>query len=38
MLLVGAWQHGFGNWEKIQDNPELGPSQKVLPQRWQENR
>jgi chromodomain-helicase-DNA-binding protein 1 len=24
MLLVGAWRHGFGNWEKIQDDPELG--------------
>ena len=24
MLLIGAWKHGFGNWEKIQDDPSLG--------------
>lgn len=24
MLLVGAWKHGFGSWEKMQDDPELG--------------
>ncbi|KAF8303411.1 hypothetical protein DL93DRAFT_2173004 [Clavulina sp. PMI_390] len=24
MLLVGAWKHGFGNWEKIQEDPDLG--------------
>jgi chromodomain-helicase-DNA-binding protein 1 len=24
MLLVGAWRHGFGNWEKIQEDPDLG--------------
>ena len=24
MLLVGAWRHGFGNWEMIQADPELG--------------
>jgi chromodomain-helicase-DNA-binding protein 1 len=23
-LLIGAWKHGFGNWEKIQDDPGLG--------------
>ncbi|KAG9094891.1 hypothetical protein FRC06_010361 [Ceratobasidium sp. 370] len=23
-LLIGAWKHGFGNWEKIQDDPQLG--------------
>ncbi|QRW21501.1 chromodomain-helicase-DNA-binding protein 1 [Rhizoctonia solani] len=22
-LLIGAWKHGFGNWEKIQDDPSL---------------
>lgn len=24
MLLVGAWKHGFGSWEKMQDDPLLG--------------
>ena len=24
MLLIGAWRHGFGNWEKIQEDPDLG--------------
>lgn len=24
MLLVGAWKHGFGSWEKMQDDPALG--------------
>ncbi|KAG8905811.1 hypothetical protein FRB99_008176 [Tulasnella sp. 403] len=24
MLLVGAWKHGFGSWEKMQEDPELG--------------
>ncbi|KAG9088716.1 hypothetical protein FS749_001947 [Ceratobasidium sp. UAMH 11750] len=23
-LLIGAWKHGFGNWEKIQEDPQLG--------------
>lgn len=24
MLLVGAYRHGFGSWEKMQDDPQLG--------------
>lgn len=23
-LLVGVWKHGFGSWDEIQDDPELG--------------
>jgi chromodomain-helicase-DNA-binding protein 1 len=30
MLLVGAWKHGFGNWEKIQEDPELGLGDKFF--------
>ncbi|CAE6414800.1 unnamed protein product [Rhizoctonia solani] len=29
-LLIGAWKHGFGNWEKIQDDPQLGLSGKFF--------
>ncbi len=24
MLLIGAWKHGFGSWEKMQEDPALG--------------
>lgn len=30
MLLVGAWKHGFGNWELIQNDPSLGLHDKIF--------
>ncbi|KAG8933089.1 hypothetical protein FRC02_012457 [Tulasnella sp. 418] len=30
MLLVGAWRHGFGNWEKIGEDPDLGLNGKFF--------
>jgi len=30
-LLVGVYEHGWGNWDSIRDNPNLGLSNKILP-------
>jgi len=30
MLLVGAWRHGFGNWEKIAEDANLGLQDKFF--------
>ncbi|KAJ1914379.1 ATP-dependent DNA helicase Hrp3 [Mycoemilia scoparia] len=30
MLLVGIYRHGFGNWEKIQHDPDLGLTKKMF--------
>ncbi|KAJ2007697.1 ATP-dependent DNA helicase Hrp3 [Coemansia thaxteri] len=30
MLLVGIYRHGFGNWDKIQADPELGLQKKLF--------
>ncbi|KAI8906817.1 SNF2 family N-terminal domain-containing protein [Gorgonomyces haynaldii] len=30
MLLVGVYKHGFGAWEEIRDDPELGLSKKLF--------
>jgi chromodomain-helicase-DNA-binding protein 1 len=30
MLLIGAWRHGFGNWDKIRDDPDLGLKDKFF--------
>ena len=30
-LLVGVYEHGWGNWESIRDDPNLGLSNKMLP-------
>jgi len=37
MLLVGAYKHGFGNWEKIQDDPELGLAGKFFLEEGKKN-
>ncbi len=29
-LLVGVYEHGFGNWESIRDDPNLGLTHKIL--------
>ena len=30
-LLIGVYEHGLGNWENIRNDPELGLSNKMLP-------
>ena len=30
-LLLGVYEHGFGNWENIKNDPNLGLSNKILP-------
>ncbi|KNE95794.1 hypothetical protein PSTG_10855 [Puccinia striiformis f. sp. tritici PST-78] len=29
-LLIGAWRHGFGRWDLIRDDPELGLSDSIF--------
>ncbi|ORX72118.1 hypothetical protein DL89DRAFT_274270 [Linderina pennispora] len=29
MLLVGIYRHGFGNWDRIQADPDLGPAEEA---------